>query len=125
MKIIKLSIPAACLYVLFIFFSTSQTSCSKNTTVHDTTTVTVHDTTVKVVKDTITIIDSLLNDTAGLVAYYNFNGGNLNDSSGHHNNISFNNATLTSDRLGNANNAYLFDGTSSYMTVPNSPKRRS
>src|ERR1700722_19410165 len=101
MKIVKLSISVACLYALFLTFFTSQTSCSKNTT------VTVHDTTIQVVKDTITVIDSLFNDTAGLVAYYNFNGGNLNDSSGHHNNISFNNATLTSDRLGNANNAYL------------------
>jgi len=57
---------------------------------------------------------------SGLVAYYNFNGGTLNDSSGYGNNITFNNATQTSDRHGNANNAYLFNGTSSYMQVPNS-----
>jgi len=56
----------------------------------------------------------------GLVAYYNFNGGSLNDGSAYGNNITFNNATQTSDRFGNANNAYLFNGTSNYMQVPNS-----
>jgi hypothetical protein len=44
----------------------------------------------------------------------------LNDSSGFHNNILFNNATSTIDRFGNSNNAYLFDGASTYMTVNNS-----
>ena len=53
----------------------------------------------------------------GLMAYYNFNGGNLNDSSGLNNNIVFNNAVKTTDRFGKANNAYLFDGSSSYMQV--------
>ncbi len=56
----------------------------------------------------------------GLVAYYNFNGGNLNDSSGYGNNISISNATLTADRFGNPSNAYSFNGSSSYMQVPNS-----
>lgn len=55
----------------------------------------------------------------GLVAYYPFNG-NANDSSGNGNNASFNNATLTVDRFGNANGAYQFNGTSNYMVVPNS-----
>jgi hypothetical protein len=56
------------------------------------------------------------------VAYYNFNGGTLNDSSGFNNHITFNNnASKTTDRFGKANNAYLFNGTTNYMTVPNSP----
>ncbi|HUZ59908.1 MAG TPA: LamG domain-containing protein [Hanamia sp.] len=54
------------------------------------------------------------------MAYYNFNNGNLNDSSGNGNNIIFNNAIKTTDRFGRANNAYLFNGTSNYMQVKNS-----
>jgi len=45
----------------------------------------------------------------GLVAYYPFNG-NANDESGNGNNGTVNGATLTSDRFGNANSAYSFDG---------------
>jgi hypothetical protein len=60
-----------------------------------------------------------------MIAYYNFNGGNLNDSSGYQNNITFSNATLTADRYGRPNNAYLFNGSSSYMSVPSSPSLNS
>ena len=56
----------------------------------------------------------------GLKAYYPFSG-NANDLSGNNNNPVFNNATLTSDRLGNANSAYHFNGTSTYIQIPNSP----
>lgn len=45
-----------------------------------------------------------------LVAYYPF-CGNADDKSGNNNNPSFNNAVLTTDRFGNANSAYSFDGT--------------
>jgi len=79
-------------------------SCSKSTTTHDTVVVTPPH-------------DSLAD---GLVAYYNFTGGNTNDSSGNGNNIIVNNATATTDRNGKANNAYLFDGSSSYMQIANS-----
>ena len=105
--------------VIFVLASISvtQTSCSKTVTAHDTTIKTVHDTTIKIVKDT--IVDTLYNLNYGLVAYYNFNNGNLNDSSGRGNNIIFNNATLTSDRYGRAGNAYRFTG-GAYMRVPNS-----
>jgi hypothetical protein len=82
------------------------------------------------VKDTVTIRDTLtIRDTVdcncynlkdGLVAWYNFNGGTLDDSSGYGNHIKFNNAVKTADRFGNANNAYLFNGTNTYMRVPNS-----
>ena len=60
-----------------------------------------------------------VNLSKGLMAYYPFTG-NANDSSGNSNNPSFNNATLTADRFGNANSAYYFDGQSSYIEVPNS-----
>jgi Concanavalin A-like lectin/glucanases superfamily len=119
MKSFRIFIVLGGFYFFVSTLGTSVSSCAK-TTVHDTTTLIVHDTTVKTIKDTVTVNDSIWNITNGLVAYYNFNGGNLNDSSGHNNNIVFNNATQTFDRLGNANNAYLFDGTSSYMRVANS-----
>ena len=45
----------------------------------------------------------------GLVGWWPFNG-NANDESGNGNNGTVNGATLTSDRNGNANSAYSFDG---------------
>lgn len=60
-----------------------------------------------------------VNLNQGLVAYYPFTG-NANDQSGNNNNPSFNNATLTSDRFGNPNSAYSFDGSGSYIQIPNS-----
>ena len=55
----------------------------------------------------------------GLVAYYPFNG-NANDFSGNNNNPSYNNATLTTDRQGNLNSAYHFNGLSNYIRIPSS-----
>ena len=56
-------------------------------------------------------------DTGQLAAYYPFKG-NANDASGNNNNgVNFN-ATPTTDRSGNANSAYFFDGSSSYIQVP-------
>ena len=54
--------------------------------------------------------------TNGLVGYWGFNG-NANDESGNGNNGTVNGATLTTDRNGNANSAYSFNGTS--IKVPN------
>jgi len=56
----------------------------------------------------------------GLQAYYPFNG-NANDESGNNNNPTFNNATITADRFGNANSAYHFNGVYQYMRIPNKP----
>ncbi|HYK46251.1 MAG TPA: LamG domain-containing protein [Parafilimonas sp.] len=58
--------------------------------------------------------------TNGLVAWYTFKNGSLDDKSGKGNNIVFSNAMVTADKNGNATSAYLFNG-SSYMRVPNSP----
>lgn len=55
----------------------------------------------------------------GLVGYWPFTG-NAADSSGNGNNGTVNGATLTTDRYGNANKAYSYDGSSSYINVPNS-----
>lgn len=52
----------------------------------------------------------------GLVAYYPFNG-NANDESGNGNNGTVNGATLTTDRFGNANSAYSFNGVSDYIDL--------
>ena len=126
MKIIKTLTSAFIVLSYFAIQGVPLSSCTKTNTVHDTTTVTIHDTTSLTVRDTVTVKDTvtIIGDPGdlsdGLVAYYNFNGGNLNDSSGHGNNIVFNNATPTEDRFGNPESAYLFDGRSSYMTVKNS-----
>ncbi len=58
--------------------------------------------------------------TDGLVGYWPFNG-NANDESGNGNHGTVNGATLTTDRNGNANAAYSFDGISNFIEVINSP----
>jgi gliding motility-associated-like protein len=55
----------------------------------------------------------------GLVGYWPF-CGNANDESGNGNNGTVNGATLTTDRFGNANSAYDFDGNSNYIEVVSS-----
>ena len=122
MRLLKFLPGLALLYWVVLVSTVPLVGCSKTETVHDTTRI--------IIKDTINTVDTLrIRDTVvscncnlrdGLVAYYNFNGGNLNDSSGFHNNIFFNSATMTTDRFGKANNAYLFNGTSSYMQIKNS-----
>jgi hypothetical protein len=54
--------------------------------------------------------------TNGLVAYYPFNG-NANDVSGNANNGTNNGATLTTDRFGNANSAYSFNGINNFIST--------
>jgi len=129
MKPLRFLLGLPLLYVLAISTSTSFVSCKKTVTIydttirieHDTTIKPVHDTTIKTIHDTIIINDTIYDLGSGLVGYYNFNGGTLKDSSGFGNHITANNATLTTDRFGVASNAYLFDGSSSYMQIPNSP----
>jgi hypothetical protein len=57
---------------------------------------------------------SQVNLTNRLVGYFPFNG-NANDDSPLNINGIVNNATLTSDKNGNLNNAYLFNGTNSFI----------
>jgi hypothetical protein len=75
------------------------------------------DTNASAYSDTCNAVSGSL--TQGLVAYYPF-CGNANDDSGKGNNGTVNGATLTTDRFGNSNSAYSFNGTSNYITVPNS-----
>jgi hypothetical protein len=56
----------------------------------------------------------------GLVAYYPFNG-NANDESGNGYHGSNHNATLTEDRHGNPDSAYLFEGDSAQDYIRSSP----
>ena len=67
--------------------------------------------------DTITLDTSSTIPTDGLVAYYPFNG-NANDESANSNNGTVNGATLTTDRDGNANSAYSFDGVDDKIDIP-------
>jgi hypothetical protein len=64
--------------------------------------------------NTITFKTTLVN---GLIAYFPFNG-NVNDESGKGNNGTNNGASLTTDRNGNSNKAYSFNGTSSFIRTP-------
>ena len=56
--------------------------------------------------------------TSGLVAHYPFNG-NANDESTNSNDGTVNGATLTTDRFGNVNSAYSFDGVNDEIRVDN------
>ncbi|MHC0444243.1 RCC1 domain-containing protein [Flavobacterium sp. 3-218] len=64
--------------------------------------------------------------TNGLIAYYPFSG-NANDTSGNRLNASVSGATLTTDRFGNNNSAYSFNGVSNFINVviPNIPQSNS
>src|SRR5688572_22093955 len=53
--------------------------------------------------------------TTGLVAYYPFSG-NANDSIGNNDGTVYG-AALTTDRFGNPNSAYTFDGVNDYIKV--------
>ena len=113
MKVVRSVAGLLSLFVILFSLQVNVSSCKK-----EVITDTVY------VRDTVHIIDSAscncydLSD--GLVAYYNFNNGSLKDSSGNNNHISFSNAVKTTDRYGRPNNAYLFNGSSSYMQVPHS-----
>ncbi len=61
-----------------------------------------------------------INLNQGLAAYWNFDG-NANDVSGNNNNGIVNGPTLTTDKWGNANGAYFFNGINNWIQVPNSP----
>lgn len=55
----------------------------------------------------------------GMVAYYPFNG-NANDASGSSNNGTVYGAQLTTDRFGNSNKSYSFDGINDWININNS-----
>jgi len=55
---------------------------------------------------------------SGLIAHYTFSG-DATDQSGNGNDGTVNGATLTTDRFGNANSAYSFDGVDDYILVNN------
>jgi uncharacterized protein (TIGR02145 family) len=63
-------------------------------------------------KDTDYIVDL----KKGLIAYYPFNG-NANDESGYNHNGVVDGATLTTDRLGNSDKAYYFNGQGNSITA--------
>ncbi|MDX2194782.1 MAG: LamG-like jellyroll fold domain-containing protein [Cytophagales bacterium] len=56
------------------------------------------------------------NITAGLLGHWPFNG-NPNDVTSNNNHALPNGAVLTTDRFGNNNSAYYFDGVNDYMTL--------
>ncbi len=62
-------------------------------------------------------------ESTGLVAYFPFNG-NTNDESGNGNNGTVNGVSFTSDRFNNNGRAVQFNGTSSVITVKDTPQLR-
>jgi murein DD-endopeptidase MepM/ murein hydrolase activator NlpD len=68
--------------------------------------------------NTFNITASIYDLLGGLKIYMPFSG-NTNDVSGNANNGTNNGATLTLDRLGNANSAYSFNGSSNYISATN------
>jgi hypothetical protein len=58
--------------------------------------------------------------TNGLVAYYPFNG-NANDASGSRNNLEIHGTTLQTDRFGNSNACFEFNGSSSDFLASTNP----
>jgi hypothetical protein len=58
--------------------------------------------------------------TDGLVAYYPFNG-NANDESSNSYNGTVSGATLATDRFGQTDSAFSFDGSNDYIAIPNTP----
>jgi hypothetical protein len=121
MKSLKVIIPALLVYLLLFASGTQFSACKKTTTIRDT--VILKDTVT--LKDTLTVTDSLIGVKTGLIGWYTFTNGSLLDSSGKNNTIVFNNAVKTTDRDGRANNAYLFDGATSYMQITNSASLNS
>ncbi|NQV42887.1 MAG: PD40 domain-containing protein [Candidatus Marinimicrobia bacterium] len=65
----------------------------------------------------IMMIIGIVSAQGGLVAYYPFNG-NANDESGNGNDGSVIGPSLTSDRFGNVNSAYSFDGIDDWIASP-------
>lgn len=63
--------------------------------------------------------NTVVNIKRGLVAYYPFNG-DASDESGNNNNGTVYGAELTSDRKGNADKAFLFDGIDDYIEIEHS-----
>ena len=107
--------------------TTTTTYASTTTTIAPTTTTTIEPTTTTTIPPstttssttttvpttTTTNPDPLRN---GLVGEWLFDG-NANDTSGNGNNGTVNGATLTTDRFGNSNKAYSFDGVDDYITT--------
>ncbi len=73
-----------------------------------------------IIKDSISVEvrDFSKHVVGNLIAYYPFNG-NANDETGNNNNGTVYGARLTSDRFGNINSAYSFNGVNDYILVGN------
>ena len=68
--------------------------------------------------------DTICNLGDGLIAHYDFNG-NANDISGNGNNGVIEGPTLTTDRFGKEDGAYLFDGLDDFISVTSSASLES
>lgn len=82
---------------------------------------TVPPTSIELYSNSMSYFDDVkMYETKKPVAFYPFNG-NANDESGYDNHGTINGATLTTDRFGNADSAYYFDGDSNYISINDNP----
>jgi len=106
------------LFTLLFSTQIGVSSCTKETVVHDTTTMQIHDTTKIMVHDTIwksDLIAQHINDS--LWGYYPISGSTA-DSSGHNHNLVLNNgASLSYDKHGNEQCALNFNGNENYASI--------
>jgi len=65
-------------------------------------------------------VAALYNENSGLIASYPFNGDALDVSGNNQNGTMFNGVESTTDRFGNPNAAFLFDGVNDYISIPSS-----
>lgn len=94
----------------------SQLSFSQTMTIHKNNATTVNFQLSQIDSITFSLQGSI--PMGNLVAYYPFNG-NANDESGNGNNGTVFGPTLTTDRFGNANRAYHFDGVNDSISTGN------
>jgi hypothetical protein len=73
---------------------------------------------IKIDSITFTVVEDTVDLNRRLLAYYPFNG-NANDESGNGNNGTTYGPTLTDDRFGNPNSAYLFNGINAFIDLGN------
>lgn len=62
------------------------------------------------------VLQMYQNESTGLMAYFPF-AGNANDATGNNHHGTISGATLTTDRFGNSNSAYAFNGSSNYIEI--------
>jgi hypothetical protein len=70
-------------------------------------------------------IEALYSEDQSLIAYYPFNNNTKDESGNSNDGVALNGASPATDRFGNINSAYQFDGIDDYIEIPNSASVQS